>query len=70
MRIMGRQAHPRGVAQSAQLVRMPNFNVSDVDVVVVVVVDVDDDDDDEDNNDNDDASLKNFWDKSAAIQDC
>ena len=70
MRIMGRQADPRGVAQSAQLVRMPNFNVSDVDVVVVVVVDVDDDDDDEDNNDNDDASLKNFWDKSAAIQDC
>ena len=66
MRIMGRQAHPRGVAQSAQLVRMPNFNVSDVDVVVVDVVD----DDDEDNNDNDDASLKNFWDKSAAIQDC
>ena len=49
MRIMGRQADPRGVAQSAQLVRMPNFNVSDVDVVVVDVVD--DDDDDEDNND-------------------
>ena len=42
--------------------------MSDVDVVVVD--DVDDDDDDEDNNDNDDASLKNFWDKSAAIQDC
>ena len=45
MKIIARQAHPRGVAQSAQLVRMPNINVS-----------VDDEEDDEEDDEKDDVN--------------